>query len=431
MDLRHSSTSTPLSPVVRISDGESLHRRGFVLRRNGRSHVLHQRAEKGRSRARSSPPSAWVVASHRTINLESIILYVFTLPKLEFPSLSPSLSSHKARRESPSPYTKMSPSTGSYTPPEETPWTIDELMRKRALEHPDVPLVAYPTAGIEYVEYTASQLDIFAFRIAQNYSKCISRRKSSAEKIKVVAILASSTIDYLLSTLALTKMGFTVLFLSTRLSEQAYLSLLTTTGCCDIVADSAMRKTAVSLLPQLPRLRVHDFITADVYSQALPIDESNTAMDSEYDPAVESANVCWVIHSSGSTGLPKPIYQTHAAALRNYANNFNMKGYITLPLYHAHGISSVFRGIHSLQLIHMYNASLPLTAPTLIDTMKKHAFEVFYGVPYALKLLGESQQGIDVLKKLKLVMFGGSSCPKDLGDRLVKNGVPLISHYGT
>jgi acyl-CoA synthetase (AMP-forming)/AMP-acid ligase II len=325
----------------------------------------------------------------------------------------------------------MSASTGSYTPPEETPWTIDELIRKRAAENPDTPLVAYPSVGTEYIEYTASQLDTCAFRVAQIYSKSMSRRRCSAENIKTVGILASSNIDYLLSTLALTKMGMTVLFLSTRLTEQAYLSLLETTGCRDLVVDSIMKKTALSLHSRLSDLCVHDLITAKLYSQPLPFDESNTAMDSEYDPAVESSNICWIIHSSGSTGLPKPIYQTHAAALRNYANNFGMRGFITLPLYHAHGISSVFRGIHSERLIHMYNASLPLTAPTLIDTMKKHSFEVFYGVPYALKLLGESQEGIDVLRKLKLVMFGGSSCPKDLGDRLVKNGVQLISHYGT
>jgi acyl-CoA synthetase (AMP-forming)/AMP-acid ligase II len=325
----------------------------------------------------------------------------------------------------------MSPSTGSYTPPEETPWTIDELMRKRALESPDTPLVAYPSSGIEYVKYTASQLDTYSFRIAQNYSKSMLRRQSSAEKIKTIAILASSNIDYLLSTLALTKMGMTVLFLSTRLAEQAYLSLLETTGCSDVIVDQAMRKMALSLQITLPALRIHDFVTAEVYCQPLPFDETDTAMDACYDLAIESSNICWVIHSSGSTGLPKPIYQTHAAALRNYANNFGMRGFITLPLYHAHGISSVFRGIHSQKLIHMYNASLPLTAPTLIETMRQHNFEVFYGVPYALKLLGESQQGIDILKKLKLVMFGGSSCPKDLGDRLVQNGVQLISHYGT
>lgn len=56
--------------------------------------------------------------------------------------------------------------------------------------------------------------------------------------------------------------------------------------------------------------------------------------------------------------------------------------------------------------------------------------ESFHGVPYALKLLAESEKGIEVLQGCKLVMFGGSSCPDDLGDRLVEAGVYLVGHYG-
>lgn len=63
--------------------------------------------------------------------------------------------------------------------------------------------------------------------------------------------------------------------------------------------------------------------------------------------------------------------------------------------------------------------------------MQNHEFEIFYGVPYALKLLGESEEGIACLVKMKVVMFGGSACPDSLGDRLVDAGVNLVSHYGT
>lgn len=108
-----------------------------------------------------------------------------------------------------------------------------------------------------------------------------------------------------------------------------------------------------------------------------------------------------------------------------------MRGFVTLPLFHAHGISSVFRAFTSAKIIHMYNASLPLTRNHLLNIMDEYNFEIFYGVPYALKLLGETREGIEALAKLKVVMFGGSACPDSLGDRLVNAGVNLISHYGT
>ncbi len=108
----------------------------------------------------------------------------------------------------------------------------------------------------------------------------------------------------------------------------------------------------------------------------------------------------------------------------------NMKALITLPLYHNHGICNLFRAIHSGKPIYLYNASLPLTHDHLVSIMRTHNFEIFYGVPYALKLLAESDEGIDVLRALKVVMYGGSACADDLGNRLVECGVNLVGHYG-
>jgi acyl-CoA synthetase (AMP-forming)/AMP-acid ligase II len=132
----------------------------------------------------------------------------------------------------------------------------------------------------------------------------------------------------------------------------------------------------------------------------------------------------------GSTGLPKPIYQPQKKALANYAISMEMKAFITLPLYHNHGICNFFRAIYSNKSIHIYNADLPLTQSYLTTILRKHNFEIFYGVPYALKLLAETDEGIELLRQLKIVMYGGSACPDTLGDLLVEQGINLVGHYG-
>jgi acyl-coenzyme A synthetase/AMP-(fatty) acid ligase len=136
------------------------------------------------------------------------------------------------------------------------------------------------------------------------------------------------------------------------------------------------------------------------------------------------------LNSSGSTGLPKPIYQPQKSAIANYAISMDMKAFITLPLYHNHGICNFFRAIYSGKSIHIYNADLPLTQSYLTTILRKYNFEIFYGVPYALKLLAETDEGIELLKQLKIVMYGGSACPDTLGDSLVEQGVNLVGHYG-
>lgn len=169
-------------------------------------------------------------------------------------------------------------------------------------------------------------------------------------------------------------------------------------------------------------LEVHEITDKATYDFPVTDNDGDTRFDRHFQPEVEATKISWIIHSSGSTGLPKPIYQTHRAALNNYSSNFNLPGFITLPLYHAHGISSVFRAIHCRKKIYMYSGSLPLTQQNLLNIMQRYVFEIFYGVPYALKILGETPEGIAALAKLKIVMFGGSACPDSLGDRLVENG---------
>ncbi|TGO13434.1 hypothetical protein BPAE_0739g00020 [Botrytis paeoniae] len=313
-------------------------------------------------------------------------------------------------------------------PPE--PRTIDELIRLRALENAHQNILSYPQEKGDYVDYTFHELDLFAFRVAQRYSECIPLRKSSDEKERVIGLLGPSNLDYFITILALSKLGFTVLFLSTRISTVAYRSLLEATSAQHLLIHESFAETAEELQSILPTLQVHKILTQQIYESNDRL-EGSTRLDRGLDLSRETNKICWIIHLSGSTGLPKPIYQTHNAALMNYKNHLGMRGFITLPLYHAHGISSVFRALSSRKQIHMYSSSLPLTQKNLLNVMTTNNFEIFYAVPYALKLLCETEIGIEALKKLKVVMFGGSACSDTLGDRLVDNGVNLVSHYGT
>ncbi|KAJ5528079.1 hypothetical protein N7513_012238 [Penicillium frequentans] len=308
-------------------------------------------------------------------------------------------------------------------------YTIDGLLRARAAgETANEPIVAYPSSATNYIYYTPYELNQHVEAAAIHYSEKIPQRLSSSDSVQVVGLLGPSDFEYLITLLAISRLGHTVLLLSTRIAEDAYVSLIDTTKSTFIitypsfqaVGESVSKRTGATQVPVISPLDPATVAPA----AALP--------SANLHGPTENKHITWVIHSSGSTGLPKPIYQTHAGALKNYANNFGLKGFITLPLFHAHGISCLFRAVHSQKLIYMYNASLPLTATSLLTTLKEHPdIQVLYAVPYALKLLSESEEGLKCMAPLELVMFGGSSCPKPIGDLLVQNGVRLISHYGT
>ncbi|KAH8667800.1 hypothetical protein BGZ61DRAFT_483715 [Ilyonectria robusta] len=307
--------------------------------------------------------------------------------------------------------------------------TVDGLIRRRALLHPDVYAVSYPSSGIAFVHYTVQQLDIFAWRVAKHYEAKLPVRQTSAEKPMVVAMLGPSNLEYLITMLALSKLGHTVLLLSTRIPQVAIESLINTTGASAIVADSRHVEIAGEVQKNIPTLQLIDIAGRNTFEYSIEA-HGDTQLDTALDGSIETQNMAWIIHSSGSTGLPKPIYQTQKSCLANYATSMEMKAFITLPLFHNHGICNLFRAIYCQKPIYLYNADLPLAQEHLLKIMREHKFEIFYGVPYALKLLAETDEGIALLRELKIVMYGGSACPDDLGNLLVDSGVNLVGHYG-
>ena len=226
--------------------------------------------------------------------------------------------------------------------------------------------------------------------------------------------------------LALSRIGFAVLFLSTRLSIEAYVSLIQKTECCNIVASTRFAHTAEQIQGNYA-VNVFPLLERPMY---LNLRDSGSRFTRETELVDEENCIAFVVHSSGSTGLPKPIFQKHRACLANYASGSGKRAFLTLPLFHNHGLSTFFRGIVSGKRTAIFNANLPLTNENLVEAIESANPESFHGVPYALKVLAESERGISALARCNLVLFGGSSCPDDLGDQLVDAGVYLVGHYG-
>lgn len=306
------------------------------------------------------------------------------------------------------------------------PRTVDELVRLRAQQKGnDVGVVAYPDSGTNYIDYTPKQLDQLVDRAASYYSRLIPQRVTSDDAVEVVGILGASDLSYLVTFLAVSRLGHSALLLSTRITAEAYESLLRTTKATKLLYHDQFQASVDEVLVALRDLRTQSICDA----AALPTKSSLQVAQLDLDR--ETHNGSFIIHSSGSTGLPKPIAQTHKASLYAYSQYFGLVGHITLPLYHNHGICCLFRAIYSRRKIYIYNASLPLTSQHLLSTLREHPdIGILYGVPYALKLLSETEEGIALLAKLDIVMFGGSACPKPIGDTLVDAGVNLVGHYG-
>lgn len=234
--------------------------------------------------------------------------------------------------------------------------------------------------------------------------------------------------DYVVSFFALSRLGYTVLTLSLRITSLAIINLLQKTGCSTIVhgslpqIESTLRTVGrdYSINPVGAPTRSH-------YDRPL---SGESFFVREFDREEENRRIAWIIHSSGSTGLPKPVKVSHRALLTHPTQGSGLHNFNPLPWYHIYGVSTSLQAMWMRKTAYLYNAARPLTAENLVLAMEAIRPEAVHTVPYVLGLLAENQRGIEALKTCHVVTAAGARTPDELGDRLVRAGINLGIVYG-
>lgn len=150
---------------------------------------------------------------------------------------------------------------------------------------------------------------------------------------------------------------------------------------------------------------------------------------------ITGLTVAFIHHTSGTTGLPKSVNQTHgsvSSVLPFLPTTPPVEQFSTTPLYHG-GIADVFRST-SNACCWLYPSSTPVTAAGIVQFVQLCGPNVGYitCVPYIIKLLTEDEEGLKLLQRMDVVGTGGAGLDQDLGDWMVKEkGINLISRYGS
>lgn len=244
------------------------------------------------------------------------------------------------------------------------------------------------------------------------------------DQAPVVGILAHSGLPFIITLLGLSRLGYASLLLSTRLAAPALIRLLELANCNTLLTTSHFHPVLEEVKAERDTTVLELLKHEEYYGVEAP------SFDRAYNPYKETGKNIVIIHSSGSTGLPKPIYLTNRSCIAAFSTNLDRKALMTQPLFHSFGFYETFRSIYSGKPMYYFNYAFPLTKQNITATLEAVKPDLLFCVPYVLKLLGESKEGVEALAKIDLVMYGGSACPDDLGDMLVKNGVNLVANYG-
>ena len=178
---------------------------------------------------------------------------------------------------------------------------------------------------------------------------------------------------------------------------------------------------------------------SEVFSMVQVADKSPVSASRTVD-----SDVAYLHHTSGtSTGLPKPIPQTHHGALGVLPtlDGTGQATFTTTPLYHG-GVADLFRAWTSNALIWLFpGKDLPITASNTLKclgaadevfkTRNLAPVSYFSSVPYVLQMMAADSLGLQKLQEMSLVGVGGAALPAEIGSQLVDQGVNLVSRFGS
>lgn len=327
---------------------------------------------------------------------------------------------------------------------EEPCTTIDQLILKRAATHADRALISYPSHETDFFDYTGVDLERITRRGAAHFASILEHSipgfKESTERLPVpnpvVALVGTSSLEYYFTFLSLQRLGITTLFISPRLADPGYIHLLTKTGCQIAIASGPSLDTLDRLRKSGAlggELTLIPMIDAAFTTKALLASDLHGPAPTETQKRRTGAPR-FIIHSGGTTGLPKPVPLDSAAWLLQAADIVRRiprsDTLSTLPLFHSFGLATLLRGLVNGTRLSLLNAARPVTAAIIQEALNLTASQALVTVPYTLKFLVEADGGVERLGMLTQVINAGSAIPDDLGDRLVAAGANIFHLYG-
>ncbi|KAF5628836.1 nonribosomal peptide synthetase [Fusarium sp. NRRL 52700] len=270
--------------------------------------------------------------------------------------------------------------------------------------------------------------------LAHDISKTVT--KSADDEVPTVAYIGPSDFRYTAILLACIKAGCKALFISPRNTPAVQLSLFDATNCRYLYTTESFRSAMQPCLDQ----RTMEITMIESIDQLLsvtpkPFPYSRTIEQARWDPLV-------VLHTSGSTGVPKPVFikqgmlysfEEYNGLPRFHGSPYSMnewaerasKIFMGMPMYHAGGTYLPLIFIYIGVSVVMPFPNQPLNVDTAMEYLNHSGADGAMLPPSVVEELSAIEEGTEALAKLKLVTTGGGNLSTEAGNKLAERGVVL------
>ncbi len=265
---------------------------------------------------------------------------------------------------------------------------------------------------------------------------CSAMSRRGIHKGDRVAILSKNSIPYWEVYGLAEKAGIILVPLNWRLAAREIKHLLEDSGARAIFLSREYAAMIESLRPDLPG--IEQFICIE---GGVPTMEDYEALLTEGSPSepqveIKGEDICYIIYSSGTTGLPKGITLTHRGQVENAkAQMLELRSGVNdiylavVPLFHSGGkgvtLSYWYRGCTVV-------VAREFESRQILETIARERVTAIFAVPamvaFMLNLPDFDQYDVTSLKTL---FYAGSPMPLDLVKRAMQSFGPILCQgYG-
>ncbi|TFY68509.1 hypothetical protein EVJ58_g989 [Rhodofomes roseus] len=322
-----------------------------------------------------------------------------------------------------------------------------------ANHNPDRPLFVFPYPNLSSDEVRSVSFLEFAqatHRIAHAF-----RPKREGPEGAVVAIVANvDTILYHAILAGLARAGCVPFPMSPRNPAIAIASMMKHAQCHRIISQPAFAELMAGVRGELPpdyAVQVDEPpALASIFPALALSSNASLRVPERYPPPPhepEPTSLALYLHSSGSTGHPKPVPLTHGFVRQWCTLPSIVGGRLRRHCYGSHPLPSFHTMAVAVQLFGPLVSGYPTitfppnglqgappvvpTPQNTLETARKVGCNIMLCVPAFLEAWANSDDDIEYLKTMQTIIVAGGPLSKVNGDKLVARGVRLTAGYGT
>lgn len=233
------------------------------------------------------------------------------------------------------------------------------------------------------------------------------------------------------------------LFISPRNSKDGQLNLFDKTDC-NIIAYAESHSNLVQPWLQERKMQAIEVSPVEAWFPETEVPHfpyTKTFEQGEWDTLV-------VLHTSGSTGMPKPIevkqgmmaigdaFQTYPehngsrVAIVEWARS-TKRTFSPMPLFHAAGaVVALCMAFYWDTPLVLGIADRPVSGDLVVECLAHADVDSAFLPPAIIEDMSQTEEGTKALADLVAVCFGGGNLARDAGNRLVKRGVTFSNLIG-